>query len=119
MYDQHMATMRGEKLDEAFFFIQQAFSIIGDRHKLYTTIVDQEGTDYAFDSSSEDLNYVEDFYLQQNVTFNIWLFKGEHHFVQCTEHLNFKYGMYFDDQSIGNYTEDPLLNAFDSLCKDE
>ena len=91
MYEQHMASIRGETFDDALFFIQQAFSIIGDVHKMDEFAYNTYDIDRVLNETTADEYYVEDFYEPQNVTFNIWLFKGEHHFVQCNEMIHSKY----------------------------
>lgn len=62
------------------------------------------------------------------MTFNIWLLKGTHHFVQCEDYLEPKYpdqDKYYDFYDIeadaffvspGDYAEEDL-KAFSTLCK--
>lgn len=54
------------------------------------------------------MNFYSEYEHYENVTFNIWLFKGEHHFVQCLDHLGVKYPE--DDF-------EPPLERFPTLCK--
>ena len=53
-----------------------------------------------------------------NVTINVWLFKGSHHFVQCSEDLRYKYFTKDDetvrDGSSGTFDEE--VTAFSALC---
>ena len=84
-------------MDDPFYFIQQPFSLLGDGENLkqdWFTHLD------AFEAARNTAkkvgpaNVAHEYDKYQNVTFNLWLFKGTHHFVQCLELLNFKYGTF-------------------------
>ena len=51
---------------------------------------------------------------------NIWLYKGQHHFVQCSEHLGYKHGTIVDEEEpwVG-FQFNPQVTTFDTLCKSE
>ena len=58
------------------------------------------------------------------MTFNIWLFKGEHHFVQCIENYYLKYFDYGGEASNPDYllsegTADIDIESNNTLCKDK
>ena len=55
-----------------------------------------------------------------NITVNIWLMKGQHHFVQCNEHLGYKYALSEDPNNpFLNFATDPDLEAINTLCKSD
>ncbi len=57
----------------------------------------------------------------ENVTMNIWLYKGSHHFVQCRETINYSRYKLITIPSINeNYrkTGNKDIDDFPALCKD-
>ena len=70
---------RGERLDDPFYFIQQVFGLPGDQHKTAQKLFAYNDND---DEEADFLQtWVNEYDQYENVTFNIWLYKGEHHFV--------------------------------------
>ena len=64
---------------------------------------------------SVDESLVNEYHTYQNVTFNIWLLKGTHHFVQCTDFLFMKY---FDaDNDYCEDLESRLGDEYMNYCK--
>lgn len=80
------------------------FSLPGDSHKVsqeifdYYNQVDESGT--LTNSEDFDVFFVNELDQYANVTFNIWLFKGDHHLVQCLDYLDNKYANDPIDRSI-------------------
>ena len=80
-------------MSDPLYFLQQAFTYKNDKEHVAFPDVD-EITD------SQDLTEYEIYggYEQyEEVTFNIYLFKGVHHFIQCTERLEMKHDSFYYD----------------------
>ena len=66
---------------------------------------------------ASELDVYSEYDKYENVTFNIWLMKGTHHFIQCTEHLKHKYSHLSDAEDEVNY--DRLVSEFPGLCTED
>ena len=81
---------RGQRLDDPLYYLQQIFSLVADKHRPSV-----EKLDLLFGNPDmthiTNKSIVNEYDTYEDVTINIWLFKGTHHFVQCTDHLFLKY----------------------------
>ena len=93
-------------MSDPLHFIQQVFSFKNDlEHVSFPTI--------SSISNDEDLTESEMYgrYEQyEEVVFNVYLFKGVHHFVQCTERLDVKHG-----EEMSTHT-DAIEQNLPTLC---
>ena len=112
--------MAGQRFDDPFYFIQQPFTLLGEIENVHKDW-DEWTNAYLSDDLEGTPKLVHEYDQYQNVTFNIWLFKGTHHFIQCLEHLVHKYATYDYDLTTLNsdmgYYEDEELESFKTLCK--
>lgn len=65
-----------------------------------------------------DQRLMNDYHKYENVTVNIWLYKGTHHFVQCQDFQSYKHGTVADpDDPWNGFKDNPEVTKFTSLCK--
>ncbi len=67
-----------------------------------------------------DAKYVPEYNRYENVTMNIWLYKGSHHFVQCRESVAYAWEKTFvlPNTEGARKTGNADLDNFPALCKD-
>ena len=107
----------GARFDNPLYFIQQAFTLLQDFQKVAMAAYQRAAA--LLPAEDLDQRVVNPYDKYENVTANIWLYKGVHHFVQCPEHLKWKHAEATDanDPWGGGLTEDADLKAFTTLCK--
>ena len=88
MYEMFMEDGRGERWDDPFYFIQNAMGLVGDQARMYQDAYDfnlgniDEAEDAgAIGSYGDNQFWTSEYDKYESVTFNIWLFKGAHHFI--------------------------------------
>ena len=85
MYEQLMSNGRGERWEDPFYFLQQVLSLPSDTMKIAYDIYDYNAL--QGNSNDQAQYWARNYETYENVTFNVWLFKGTHHFVSCLEYL--------------------------------
>ena len=98
MYEQLMNNGRGERWEDPFYFLQQVLSLPADGMKLAFDIYDYNVIQNLGDDQNQ--NWYIEYEKYQNVTFNVWMFKGTHHFVSCLEYFGQKYAVWPGDGTV-------------------
>ena len=106
---------RGQRFNDPFYFLQQVFSLIGDEQRTITEVAEARAGLADGDALLVDQFWASEYDQYANVTLNVWLFKGSHHFIQCLEHLDWKYYNFKTDSTADASDQEILLASI--LCK--
>ena len=100
MFRQYNDRDGGKTVNDAFYYLAQAFTRLGQATypsniavwltTNYQTIQKSTVADPSYTVEFDERNNTleglrEEWWLYENVTVNIWLAKGHHHFIQCSE----------------------------------
>ena len=106
---QFMDRDAGKTVNDAFYFLAQAFSRLGQaslpskmaswvsENFEYLKTLCEGNIDEAYETRlDEDSGLTEEYWKYENVTVNIWLAKGHHHLIQCNEMIDLEPNTCFD-----------------------